>query len=104
MRFQENYELGREMKVFEIAARSYDAWPRGLVKCGENMAYAIVDMTKEVRETAKSKAESIEPPKNPLERVAFNMGYFIGPHTTIPNICTSDGPVNPFTNLTLNQR
>lgn len=104
MGFQENYELGQEMKMLEIAVRSYDAWPRGLIKCGESMANAIVGMTKEVKETARSKAESIEPPKNLLERVVFNLGYFVGPHTTVHSICTSEGPVNPFTGKALYQR
>jgi hypothetical protein len=61
------------------------------------MANAIMEMSREVRETAKSKAEAIRAPRNLLGRIGFNLGYVFGPHTTITSICTSEGPVNPFT-------
>jgi len=60
------------------------------------MAESIGQMTREVREIARERASEIETPRDLLEKVAFNLGYFVGPNTTITSMCGSEGPVNPF--------
>ena len=109
MNFKEAYQLGQERKKLEITAKEYDAWPKGLTISGglegvESMVSDINDLTKEVRETAQQKAEGLKSPNNFLGIISFNLGYFIGPHATIKSICTSDGPVNPFTEKALYQK
>ncbi len=109
MDFREAYRMGQERKQLETTAKEYDAYPKGLTISGssdgvESMINDISNLTKEVRETAQQRAEGIESPKNLLGRIGFNLGYFVGPHTTITSMCTSAGPVNPFTGKALYQK
>ncbi len=104
MKFKEAYRLGQERKLLEVIAREYDAWPKGLVSTSPSIADDLVNMTQEVKETAQSKAEKIQSPKNLLGRTGFNLGYLVGPSTIITEVCTSDGPVNPFSGEALYQR
>lgn len=105
MEFKEFYRLGQEKRSLVNAAEKYDAWPKGLTIGGgegvERMANAIEDMTRAVRVNAATMAESIKTPEGLLSRLAFNLGYFVGSQTSLPNICTSEGPVNPFTGQVL---
>ena len=104
MDFKEAYRLGQERKQLEVTAREYDAWPKGLVSCGFAMAEDIGRMTTEVRGTAQQKAEEIKSPKSLFGKLGFNLGYLVGPHTIITSMCTSDGPINPFTGKALYSR
>lgn len=108
MEFKEAYRLGQKRRTLKLFAQNYDAWPRGLTISGgsgvETMVNDINNMTQEVRETAQQRAEEIKSPNNLLGKMGFNLGYFVGPHTTITSMCTSDGPVNPFTGKALYQR
>ena len=109
MDFKEAYRLGQERKKLDITAKKYDAWPKGLTISGgsegvELMVSGINNLTKEVRETARQKAEELKSPNNLLEIIGFNLGYFIGPHTIIEGMCTLDGPINPFTGKALYQK
>lgn len=108
MEFREAYRLGQERKALEVTAQKYDAWPKGLTIGGSSGVETIVNdinnMTKEVRKIAQRKADEIKTPRNLLDRIAFNLGYLIGSYTTITSICTSDGPVNPFTGKAFYQR
>src|SRR3989338_341204 len=97
MKFRESYRLGQERKALEITAREYDSWPKGLVSCGRSIAEDIGRMTKEVMETAKLKADEVKTPNSLLDRISFNLGYFVGQRTSITCVCTSDGPANLFT-------
>jgi len=104
MGFKEAYRFGQERKALEVTAQEYDAWPKGMISCGFSITEDIGRMTAEVRETAQQKAEEIKIPRNLLDRIGFHLGYFVGPRVVITNLCTSDGPVNPFTGKVLYQR
>ena len=52
----------------------------------------------------KPDAEEIKSPKSLFGKLGFNLGYLVGPHTIITSMCTSDGPINPFTGKALYSR
>lgn len=104
MGFKTSYKLGEYKGDLELTAERYNAWPKGLVSCGPSIAQSLIMMTEQVRESARFKAEKIEPPKNTLDKIGFYLGYLAAPHRPFPNICTSEGPINPFTGRKLFQR
>ena len=53
---------------------------------------------------AKLKADEVKTPNSLLDRISFNLGYFVGQRTSITCVCTSDGPANLFTGKALYQK
>lgn len=102
MKIKNSYKLGQKRRELETTAKNYDAYPKGLKISGStegirSMVNRIDNMTQKVRETARKKASEIKSPNGLLERISFNLGYALGPHTIITSQCSSYGPVNPFT-------
>lgn len=100
---KKSYILGQEAKELEITATTYNAWPKGLISCGQDMARDLSIMTENVRDTAKLnlEMEKMKIPKNILSKIAYGLGYLLSSQTIVTSHCTSKGPVNPFTSQTL---